>query len=101
MLRDVDRRDPAQQKGEVDNWWVIKDNPVLGGTDIKDPEQSFENGSGGPPNVTMEFSDEGHKAFAETTRAIAQRGADNAAINGGLQDPIGASHTSRSGSTTS
>ena len=40
----------------------------------------------------MEFSDKGRKAFAETTRAIAQRGADNAAINGGLQDPIGASH---------
>ena len=40
----------------------------------------------------MEFSDKGRKAFAETTRKIAQRGADNAAINGGLQDPIGASH---------
>ena len=93
VLRDVDRRDPAQQQGEVDNWWVIKDNPVLGGTDIKDPEQGFEDGSGGPPNVTMKFSDKGQKAFAETTRAIAQRGADNAAINGGLQDPIGASHS--------
>ena len=28
----------------------------------------------------------------ETTADIAQRGADNAALNGGLQDPIGASH---------
>jgi SecD/SecF fusion protein len=93
VLRDEDRRDPEQQQqGEVDNWWVIKDNPVLGGSDIKNPEQNFENGTGGPPIVTMEFSDAGRKAFADTTRAIAQRGADNAAINGGLQDPIGASH---------
>ena len=88
----MDEREPEQQRGEVDNWWVIKDNPVLGGSDIKNPEQNFENGTGGPPIVTMEFSDKGRRAFAKTTRAIAQRGADNAAINGGLQDPIGASH---------
>ncbi len=92
VVRDVDEREPEQQRGEVDNWWVIKDNPVLGGSDIKNPEQNFENGTGGPPIVTMEFSDKGRRAFAKTTREIAQRGADNAAINGGLQDPIGASH---------
>ena len=93
VVRDEDRREPEQQqRGEVDNWWVIQDNPVLGGSDIRNPEQNFESGSGGPPIVTMDFSDRGRDAFAETTRAIAQRGADNAAINGGLQDPIGASH---------
>ena len=58
---------------------MIKDNPVLGGSDIKNPEQNFESGAGGPPIVTMEFSDKGRNAFAETTREIAQRGADNAA----------------------
>src|SRR5215217_4472107 len=92
VLRDEDRREPDQRKGKVDNWWVIHDNPVLGGSDIKNPEQNFENGTGGQPIVTMEFTDKGRKAFADTTREIAQRGADNAAINGGLQDPIGASH---------
>jgi SecD/SecF fusion protein len=93
VLRDEDRRPPEQQeRGEVDNWWVLQDNPVLGGSDIKNPEQNFEGGSGGPPVVTMEFTDKGRNAFAETTREIAQRGADNAAINGGLQDPIAASH---------
>src|SRR5215207_3430097 len=92
VVRDQDRREPEQQRGEVDNWWVIKDNPVLGGADIKNPEQNFENGTGGAPIVTMEFSDKGREAFANTTREIAQRGADNATINGGLQDPIGASH---------
>ena len=80
----------------------MEDNPILTGSDIKNPEQNFENGTGGPPIVTMEFSDRGRKAFAEATREIAQRGADNAALNGGLQNPIGASHAaSRSGSTTS
>ena len=92
VLRAVDDRDPEAKRGQLDQWWVLKDNPVLGGTDIKNPEQNFEGGSGGPPIVTMEFSDKGRKAFAATTRAIAQRGADNAAINGGLQDPINASH---------
>ena len=92
VLRDEDRRDPENRQGEVDNWWVLKDNPVLGGAEIRNPEQGFQDGSGGPPNVTMEFSDKGRKAFGDTTREIAQRGADNAALNGGLQDPISASH---------
>src|SRR5215207_1441901 len=92
VVRAVDEREPEQQRGELDQWWVIKDNPVLGGTDIKNPEQNFEGGTGGPPIVTMDFSDKGRKAFAETTRAIAQRGSDNMALNGGLQDPISASH---------
>src|SRR5215204_1824296 len=91
VLRDEDRRPTDQQRGEVDNWWVIQDNPVLSGSDIKNPEQNFENGPGGPPIVTMEFTDKGRDAFAETTREIAQRGLDNAPLNGGLQNPIAAS----------
>jgi SecD/SecF fusion protein len=93
VVRAVDEREPSEQKGKVDNWWVMEDNPVLSGSDIKNPEQNFENGTGGPPIVTMEFSDRGRRAFAATTRAIAQRGADNSSINGGLQNPIGASHS--------
>jgi SecD/SecF fusion protein len=92
VLRAVDDRQGDTKRGVLDQWWVIKDNPVLGGTDIKNPEQNYESGAGSPPVVTMEFSDKGRKAFADTTRSIAQRGADNAAINGGLQDPITASH---------
>ena len=92
VVRAVDTREPDQQRGRLDQWWVMKDNPVLGGTDIRNPEQNFDGGAGGEPIVTMEFSDRGREAFAGTTRAIAQRGADNAALNGGLQDPISASH---------
>src|SRR5215217_2987770 len=42
VVRAVDERDPKDQRGDIDQWWVIKDNPVLGGTDIKNPEQNFE-----------------------------------------------------------
>jgi SecD/SecF fusion protein len=92
VLRAEDQRDPDDRQGEVDQWWVVKDNPVLGGTDIKNPEQNFEGGTGGQPIVTMEFSDRGRDAFANTTREIAHRGQDNATLNGGLQNPIAASH---------
>jgi SecD/SecF fusion protein len=92
VVRAVDEREPEQQTSEVDAWWVLRDNPVLSGTDIRNPEQTFDQTGGGEPIVTMEFSDDGRRAFARTTRAIAQRGSDNAALNGGLQDPIGASH---------
>jgi SecD/SecF fusion protein len=92
VVRNEDQRPVDQRVGEVDQWWVLRDNPVLSGTDIKNPEQNFDQQGGGDPIVTMEFTDKGRAAFARTTRAIAQRGADNAALNGGLQDPIGASH---------
>ena len=93
VVRAPDERTGDQRdRGEVDQWWVLKDNPVLNGNEIKNPEQNFENGAGGAPIVTMEFSDKGREAFAQTTREIAQRGADNAALNGGLQNPIAASH---------
>src|SRR5215207_1222380 len=93
VVRAEDQRDPEQQdRGEVDQWWVLQDNPVLSGNDIKNPEQNFEGGAGGPPIVNMEFNDKGREAFANTTREIAQRGSDNMALNGGLQDPISASH---------
>jgi SecD/SecF fusion protein len=92
VVRNEDQRAPDQQRGELDQWWVLRDNPVLSGTDIRNPEQNFDQQGGGEPIVTMEFTSQGRDAFADTTRAIAQRGADNAAINGGLADPIGASH---------
>jgi SecD/SecF fusion protein len=74
-----------------DRWWVIKDEPVLQGTDIRNPEQTFDEQN--QPIVTMEFSDEGRETFADVTREIAVRGAENAAFNpGGLQNPTTSSH---------
>jgi SecD/SecF fusion protein len=86
----AERPDPVngKQAPKPDAWWVIKDNPALSGTDIKKPEQNFDQNGGGPI-VTMEFTDKGKKEFHDTTRAIAQRGSDNAF---GSANPIDSSH---------
>jgi SecD/SecF fusion protein len=59
-----------------DRWYLLRDDPALSGTDIKNPEQNFDQGAGGTgqPNVTFEFTDKGRDAWQETTREIAQRG---------------------------
>ncbi len=63
----------------TDRFYVFKDQPALSGLDIKNPEQNFDNGTGGSgaPNVTFDFTDKGKKAWQKTTRAIAQRGQEN------------------------
>jgi SecD/SecF fusion protein len=68
---------------EPESWYVLNDNPVLRGEDIKNPVQSFENGAGaaGAPDVTFEFSSRGKSIFERVTREIAQRG-QNAALPG-------------------
>src|SRR3954469_13909333 len=57
-------------------WFVLNDNFALRGTDIKSPEQNFDNGPGGTnsPIVTFSFTGSGRKIWHDTTRAIAQRG---------------------------
>ncbi|MBJ7342180.1 MAG: protein translocase subunit SecD [Solirubrobacteraceae bacterium] len=62
-----------------DQYYVLKDNPALSGTDITDPKQSFANGAGGSgaPTVNFSFTDKGVQAWQETTREIAQRGQDS------------------------
>ena len=43
------------------------DNPALSGTDIKNPEQNFDQQAGNEPIVTFDFTDKGRKAFQEIT----------------------------------
>ncbi len=62
----------TQQSPE--SWYVLNDNPVLSGEDIKNPRQGFDNGGSGQPNVTFEFSSSGGKTFQRVTREIAERG---------------------------
>src|SRR3954468_20513843 len=64
-------RNPNQAR-----WFVLNDNFALRGTDIKNPEQNFDNGPGGTnaPIVTFSFTGTGRKIWHSTTRAIAQRG---------------------------
>src|SRR4051812_26008410 len=61
-----------------DRWWILRDQPALGGTDIKNPEQSFDDRSGNEPIVTFGLTGKGRKQFQRITREISQRGADNA-----------------------
>jgi SecD/SecF fusion protein len=60
-------------------WFVLNDNFALRGTDIKNPEQNFDNGPGGTnaPIVTFDFTSNGRKIWQNVTRAIAQRGQAN------------------------
>jgi SecD/SecF fusion protein len=68
----------GKEPAPPDRWWVIQDNPALSGTDIKNPEQNFDQRTGGEPIVTFDFTGKGRRAFQDITRRIAQRGVDNA-----------------------
>src|SRR5688500_3534044 len=39
---------------DPDAWWVIQDNPALSGTDLKNPEQNFDQRVGNEPIVTFD-----------------------------------------------
>jgi SecD/SecF fusion protein len=58
------------------SWFVMNDDPVLTGTDVKNPTQSFEEAGGGSgqPDVTFGFTSHGQKVFQQTTKEIAHRG---------------------------
>jgi SecD/SecF fusion protein len=62
----------TQQSPE--SWYVLNDNPVLNGNEIKNPRQGFDNGGSGAPNVTFEFDSKGISTFKRVTREIAERG---------------------------
>jgi SecD/SecF fusion protein len=59
-------------------WYLLKDQTVLGGKDIKNPEQNFDNGTGGTgePNVTFDFTGHGANTWEKFTKILAQRGQD-------------------------
>jgi SecD/SecF fusion protein len=58
------------------SWYVLNDNPVLTGADIKNPQQGFDEGAGGTgaPNVTFGFTSHGQSVFQRVTKEIAHRG---------------------------
>ncbi|MDQ4040494.1 MAG: protein translocase subunit SecD, partial [Actinomycetota bacterium] len=63
-------------EGTPDTYYVLDDDPALSGTDIKNPEQTTDQGVGGAgqPVVSFEFTGEGRKEWEKVTREIAQRG---------------------------
>jgi SecD/SecF fusion protein len=77
----VRARPTESRTGKVINrspnsWFVINDQPVLTGADIRNPQQSFDEGAGGTgaPNVTFGFSSHGKSVFQNVTKKIAERG---------------------------
>ena len=72
------RRRPAGKDGkeppDPDRWWVIKDNPALSGTDIKNPEQNFDQRGGGEPDRHVRLHGQGPQGVPGHHRQIAQRG---------------------------
>ncbi|HYM45387.1 MAG TPA: protein translocase subunit SecD [Solirubrobacteraceae bacterium] len=58
------------------SWYVLNDEPVLTGADIKNPQQGFDEGAGGTgqPNVNFGFTSYGKGVFQRVTKEIAHRG---------------------------
>jgi SecD/SecF fusion protein len=75
----VVRAEGPDEKTKSNRYYVMLDRPALSGTDIKNPEQQFDQGTGGSgqPIVTFDFTDRGRRIWQQTTRGIAQRGQDN------------------------
>jgi SecD/SecF fusion protein len=63
------------QPEDVFTYFVIEDDSELSGSDIKNPEQNFDQRTN-EPIVTMDFTDDGRQAFANVTKRIAERGAN-------------------------
>ncbi|HEY5189575.1 MAG TPA: protein translocase subunit SecD, partial [Solirubrobacteraceae bacterium] len=57
----------------VKQFYVLKDNVALQGTDITNPQQSTD--SAGQPDVSFSFTGNGQNEFSTVTAAIAHRGA--------------------------
>jgi SecD/SecF fusion protein len=61
---------------KLNSYYVLNDDPALSGKEIKNPQQAFDNGTGGTgqPNVTFDFTSSGRKTFEAVTKTIAKRG---------------------------
>jgi SecD/SecF fusion protein len=66
-------------------WYVLKDDPVINGTKIKNPEQNFDTGAGesGAPNVTFDFTGGGAGIWEKFTKKLAERGQELSLTLGG------------------
>ncbi len=72
----AEQADDISEEEKTNQWYVLADNVALRGTEVKEPEQAFDNGPGGSnqPIVTFKFTDEGKEKWQDVTREIAQRG---------------------------
>jgi SecD/SecF fusion protein len=56
------------------SWYVLNDDPVLSGPDIKNPRPTVQEQGAGQPVVSVEFTSSGGKSFEQLTRTVAHRG---------------------------
>jgi SecD/SecF fusion protein len=73
-----------QTNGKVtnpDSWYVLNDDPALTGKQVTNPQQNFQEGGSGAPDVTFSFTSTGRKVFEHVTKGIARRG-ENARLPG-------------------
>jgi SecD/SecF fusion protein len=80
------RAEQPDPKAKPQNlWYVLKDQPVINGTKIKNPEQGFDNGAGesGAPNVQFDFTGGGAGIWEKFTKQLSQRGQDLSLSLGG------------------
>ena len=80
------------------SYYVLNDDPVLTGDDIKNPQQSSTNRRQRAADVTFGFTSHGETVFERVTKEIAQRGQE-AQLPGVTKEAP--SSTSRSCSTAS
>jgi SecD/SecF fusion protein len=73
---------PDTSTKKTDQWFVLRDVVALKGTEIKKPEQNFDQGAGGngQPIVTFEFTSKGRKIWQDVTRRIAERGSESVGL---------------------
>jgi SecD/SecF fusion protein len=69
----AERPEDLADDAPFERYFVVRDNPELRGTDIKDPRQESDQ-TVGEPIVTFRFTDQGRKNFQEVTRRLAERG---------------------------
>ena len=83
----------SQAQLAEDRQYVLQDRPALNGTEIKNPQQSFDPTTN-QPIVTFDFQGNGQSDFAQVTKTIADRGQANAPIGTSL-DPNQAANFSQ------
>jgi SecD/SecF fusion protein len=69
------RPENLPESATVSQYWVLEDDSELSGGEVRNPEQNTDPQSN-EPVVTMEFTQQGQRAFQQVTQRIAQRGSE-------------------------
>jgi SecD/SecF fusion protein len=73
QARPVEGANGKVTQASPNSWYVLNDDPVLSGSDIKNPAEGSESESG-TPDVNFGFTSHGKSVFQRVTKEIAQRG---------------------------